>query len=377
MNAHDPTQLPPGLPVPQDDGECDHLGRPPFDRLPESVRLPLTDGGTADLASLSTSLLSAAVFFFYPRTGVPGQAPNRGRAGEEWDEIPGARGCTPQSCGFRDLHGEFAALGVQVFGVSTNTTEHQREFKARQHVPYEFVSDSDLELVRALRLPTFEFPVESGGPSTLIRRMAIFAVEGRIVKVWYPVFPPDQNAATVLEYVRKWRAAKDRPGAAGQGLSIRPIEPRDFTWVREELKRNWGATQISSRGKWFDADRLPGFIAERGVTRIGLVTHTPPERGEECEVVTLSSREQGRGAGELLLRACEAVARNAGCSRVFLTTTNDNLHALGFYQRRGWRLVAVHRGAMDKARAVKPEIPIMGQSGIPLHDEIELERRFS
>ncbi len=376
MNAHDPAHLPPGLPVPQDDGACDHLGRPPFDMLPAGVRLPLTDGRIADLATLSTPPLSAAVFFFYPRTGVPGQPPSRGLAGEDWDEIPGARGCTPQSCGFRDLHGEFASLGVNVFGVSTNTVEHQREFKSRQHIPYEFLSDSGLELVHALRLPTFEFPVESGGggPHTLIRRMAIFAVEGRIVKVWYPIFPPNQNAATVLDYVRRWRDLQERPG---QGLNIRPIEPRDFTWVREELKRNWGATQISSRGKWFDADRLPGFIAERGVSRVGLVTHTPPERGEECEVVTLSCAEQGQGAGGLLLGACEAAARNAGCTRVFLTTTNDNLHALGFYQRRGWRLVAVHRGAMDKARMVKPEIPRMGQSGIPMHDEIELERRFS
>lgn len=160
-------------------------------------------------------------------------------------------------------------------------------------------------------------------------------------------------------------------------LSVRPIESRDLGWVREELHRNWRATQISSRGKWFDADSLPGFVAEAGGSRIGLVTHTAPVRGGECEVVTLSCSEPGRGAGSLLLRACERVAREGGCSRLFLTTTNDNLHALGFYQRRGWRVVALHRGAMDEARRIKPEIPLVGMNGIPMHDEIELELRLS
>ena len=170
-------------------------------------------------------------------------------------------------------------------------------------------------------------------------------------------------------------------------ISIRPIEPRDLTWVREELIRNWHATQISSRGKWFDADRLPGFIAESGVTRVGLATHTPltppsskhPHPPEDCEVITLSCREesQGGGVGSLLLSACEAAARSARAPRIFLTTTNDNLHALRFYQRRGWSLVKVHRNAMDIARQSHPEIPAVGMNGIPLRDEIELERRLA
>ena len=139
-----------------------------------------------------------AVFFFYPRTGEPGKA-----AGPEWDAIPGARGCTPQSCGFRDLDREFTKLGVSVFGVSTQETDYQREFVTRNHVPFELLSDRDLLLTRALRLPTFEYPVEGGGPTTLIKRMAWFVARGSIERIWYPVFPPDRNAETVLAWLRE------------------------------------------------------------------------------------------------------------------------------------------------------------------------------
>lgn len=192
---HDPTQLPPDLPVPTDDGACDHLR----DARVPSVALPCTDGTPRDLASLCGA---PTVLFFYPRTGVPGQPPSLGFSGEEWDSIPGARGCTPQSCSFRDLHADFARLGVNVYGLSTNTLAHQREFKQRMHIPFELLSDSDLALTRSLKLPTFEFPVESGGPNTLIQRMAWFCDGGRIAKVWYPVFPPDRNAADVLAWLR-------------------------------------------------------------------------------------------------------------------------------------------------------------------------------
>jgi peroxiredoxin len=140
----------------------------------------------------------AAVFFFYPRTGEAGKA-----AGPEWDAIPGARGCTPQSCGFRDLHREFAKLGVAVFGISTQETDYQGEFVERNHVPFELLSDRDLLLTRALRLPTFEYPVERGGPTTLIKRMAWYVERGRIEKIWYPVFPPDRNAETVLAWLHE------------------------------------------------------------------------------------------------------------------------------------------------------------------------------
>jgi peroxiredoxin len=193
--SHDPTQLPEDLPVPEDDGACDHLR----DAAIPAVALSVTSGDLLDLRILTRE---PTVLFFYPRTGVPGQPPVLGFGGEEWDSIPGARGCTPQSCGFRDLHSEFAALGVRVFGVSTNSTARQLEFKTRSQVPFEFLSDADLVLTRVLKLPTFEFPVESGGPTTLLRRMAWYCEGSRVVKLWYPVFPANQNAGVVLGWLR-------------------------------------------------------------------------------------------------------------------------------------------------------------------------------
>jgi ribosomal protein S18 acetylase RimI-like enzyme len=154
--------------------------------------------------------------------------------------------------------------------------------------------------------------------------------------------------------------------------------PEDRRWVRDELVRNWGGSEISSLGIWHHADLLPGFVAfmAEGGEAVGLVTHTPPVSGGGCEVITLSACVENRGVGTRLLRACVDRARSAGCTRVFLTTTNDNLRAVGFYQRRGWSLVAVHSGAMDRARNEKPSIPLIGMNGIEMHDEIELERRF-
>ena len=183
--------LPPNLPAPADDGACDHL---PGSQVPP-VRLASTGGRMVDLAEVAAR---PTVFFFYPRTGEPGKA-----AGPEWDAIPGARGCTPQSCGFRDLHREFTKLGVAVFGVSTQETAYQGEFIERNHVPFELLSDRDLLLTQALRLPTFEYPVERGGPATLIKRMAWYVERGRIERIWYPVFPPDRNAETVLAWLHE------------------------------------------------------------------------------------------------------------------------------------------------------------------------------
>ncbi len=143
--------------------------------------------------------------------------------------------------------------------------------------------------------------------------------------------------------------------------------------MRHELVRNWADVAISSLGVWHQADVLPSLIARCDSQRVGLATFTPPLAGGACEVITLSSTLENAGVGAMLLDACVAVARSAGCHRVFLTTTNDNLRAIGFYQKRGWRMVAVHRGAMDRARANKPTIPLIGMNKIPLHDEIEFE----
>ncbi len=207
MNAHDPTKLPTELPTPTDDGAGDHLWNAAIAR----VTLTSTSGRQVNLRELTDT---PTVLFFYPRTGVPGQPPALGFQGETWESIPGARGCTPQSCGFRDLHQEFLMQGVRIFGVSTNTPAHQREFKERMHVPFELLSDSSLKLVDAMKLPTFEFPVESGSPTTLIKRMAWYCDRGRIVQLWYPVFPPDQNASDVLAWLKTRRPAK--PSRADQ-----------------------------------------------------------------------------------------------------------------------------------------------------------------
>jgi peroxiredoxin len=183
--------LPAHLPVPTDDGAADHLAGM---RLPE-IALPATNGSAIRLCDLDK-----AVVFTYPRTGTPDRHP-----GPDWDAIPGARGCTPHSCGFRDLRSEFDSLGVQVLGLSSQTTEFQKEFVERIHFPFPIVSDASLELVRVMRLPTFEYDVAAvggGGPNTLLKRMAWYVEQGVIRHVWYPVFPPDKNAGVVLSWLR-------------------------------------------------------------------------------------------------------------------------------------------------------------------------------
>lgn len=147
-----------------------------------------TAGGTADVSTLS----DLAIIFCYPRTGAPGE-----KIGDDWNSIPGARGCTPQACSFRDELADLRKLGVKhVFGVSTQDTPYQKEVKERLHLPYELLSDENLELVKALDLPTFEWNGER-----LIKRLALAVENGKVTKVWYPVFPPDQNAKTVIEWL--------------------------------------------------------------------------------------------------------------------------------------------------------------------------------
>jgi peroxiredoxin len=182
--THDPTFLPPDLPVPQDDGAARHLAG---ETLPD-VTLPATEGPAVNLAKLA----GRSVVYIYPRTGVPGVDAPPG-----WDDIPGARGCTPQSCSFRDHFAELKTLGVaHVFGLSTQDTDYQREAAKRLHLPFPLLSDAALALTRALDLPTF-----SVAGMTLIKRMAFVIEDGTIVKVFYPVFPPDRNAAEVIAWL--------------------------------------------------------------------------------------------------------------------------------------------------------------------------------
>lgn len=176
------------IPAPLDDGAAAHLLGA---RLP-SVPLPATDGSTVDLASLP----GRTVVYAYPRTGRPGMANPEG-----WDMIPGARGCTPQSCSFRDHFAELRRLGVDhLFGLSTQTTEYQREAAERLHLPFRLLSDAELRLTRAMDLPTFE-----AGGETLLKRLTLVIDGGRIVHLFYPVFPPDRSAGDVLAWLEAQR----------------------------------------------------------------------------------------------------------------------------------------------------------------------------
>jgi peroxiredoxin len=173
-----------GLPVPIDDGAAEHL---PGSEVP-AVALPSTLGGELYLAAAARERLVAYV---YPRTGTPGEPLPEG-----WDDIPGARGCTPQSCAFRDAQQELARQGATLIGISAQMPREQAEFAQREHIPYPLLSDHELKLAGAMDLPTFE---ASG--MRLYKRLTFVAEEGRIVKVFYPVFPPEHNADEVLAWL--------------------------------------------------------------------------------------------------------------------------------------------------------------------------------
>jgi GNAT superfamily N-acetyltransferase len=158
------------------------------------------------------------------------------------------------------------------------------------------------------------------------------------------------------------------------GFRIRVLRTEDGSWVRTLLTQRWYSPRIVTRGRVHQADQLPGFIAEDASGLLGLTTYRL-EAGQ-CEVVTLDSLAGRRGIGTALLAAVQAAARAAGCRRLWLITTNDNLQALRFYQRRGLVLAALHRDALRESRKLKPEIGAIGADGIPLRDEIELELRL-
>ena len=179
--THDVYSLPEGLPVPEDDGGADHLvGMEMPDLVLESSLGPV-------------NVRDLDVLYVYPRSGRPGVPLLPG-----WDETPGARGCTPQSCAFRDLHGELSALGVRVAGLSVQSLDDQLEFAERNRMPYPVVSDPERKLGAALGLPTFEI-----AGLTLYKRITLVAQNGRVVKVFYPVFPPDANAGDVLAWLKQ------------------------------------------------------------------------------------------------------------------------------------------------------------------------------
>lgn len=183
----DLTTLPENLPVPEDDGACDHLAGM---KIPD-IALPSTSGNDISLASLS----GRNVVFCYPRMGDGGAVP------DDWNAIPGARGCTPESCGFRDLYREFETLGFRVFGISSQTPAEQTEGRSRLQLTYPLLSDHKLALARALDLPTFEWR-----DMTCIKRLTMIIKEGVIEHVFYPIFPPDTHADHVLAWLKQRHA---------------------------------------------------------------------------------------------------------------------------------------------------------------------------
>ncbi len=178
------------IPAPVDDGGANHL----TGRMMPDVALPATDGQRISLAGRPGTV----VVFAYPRTGTPGQI----SLVDNWDMIPGARGCTPQTCAFRDLAAELRTAGVtEIFGLSTQDTDYQREVVERLHLPFPILSDAGLALTRALDLPTMQV-----ADMLLLKRLALVIRDGTIAKVFYPVFPPDRNAPDVLAWLEEHRA---------------------------------------------------------------------------------------------------------------------------------------------------------------------------
>ena len=183
----DPYTLPDDLPAPVDDGAADHLQGT---RLPPGLALPATDGSEVELAAAP----DRTVVYAYPWTGRPDEP----LLADDWDLIPGARGCTPETCGFRDHHADLLEAGAgAVFGLSTQDTAYQRELADRLRLPFAILSDAELTLTEALSLPTFEVAGE-----TLVKRLTLLLRGGSIERVWFPVFPPDRHAGELLAWLR-------------------------------------------------------------------------------------------------------------------------------------------------------------------------------
>ena len=185
MSWPDPPPLPPGLPAPEDDGAADHLAGWRVER----VRLPATTGHEVLLGDTARP----TVLFCYPRMGQPDAPP----LVSDWDGIPGARGCTSEACGFRDVYAEFTAAGLDVYGVSTEDGASQKAAATRLGLPFPLLSDAGLRLATAWRLPTFAV-----AGHTLLKRLTLLLRDGVVTTVWYPVFPPDRHALEVLDAAR-------------------------------------------------------------------------------------------------------------------------------------------------------------------------------
>ena len=252
MDAPDLLRLPEGLPVPVDDGAASHL---PGRAMP-ALSLPATDGRQVALDALGSG---RTVVYIYPMTGRPGVDLPEG-----WDDIPGARGCTPESCAFRNLYADLQAAGAaQVFGLSSQPTDYQAEAVDRLHLPFAMLSDEHLALVGALGLPTF-----SVDGMTLYRRLTMIVTDGAIEHVFYPVFPPDQHAQEVLDWLRAHLtelAAEQRDlppvGVGGYASGTRQEARLAVEDLDEHPGPGRGELQIVGSG------RLPGVGGETRVHR--------------------------------------------------------------------------------------------------------------
>jgi peroxiredoxin len=186
MQRHDNLfHLPHDLPIPEDDGACAHLPGMAF----PSIALISTDSLKIDVSKLHDPV----VLYCYPRTGLPDKDPPTG-----WNQIPGARGCTPQCLGYRESYDIFKKLGIQVFGFSVQSTEYQMEAANRLNLPFPLLSDSEFQVTNQLNLPTFEI-----ASMRVIKRLTMLILNGKIIKVFYPIFPPDKDAETVLKWVNE------------------------------------------------------------------------------------------------------------------------------------------------------------------------------
>ncbi len=163
--------------------------------------------------------------------------------------------------------------------------------------------------------------------------------------------------------------------AAEPALAVRAVTPADAEWIRQHVTDTWHAEIVVSHGEVFRPHELPGFIALSKGEAVGLVTYRID--GDGCEIVTIDSTRPGSGVGTMLIDTVKEVATRTGCGRLWLLTTNDNLNAIGFYQKRGFSLVRVHVGAATEARRLKPAIPLIGFGGIPVKDDIELEMQLA
>ena len=318
--------LPDNLPIPLDDKLVDHL---------QGLKIPPVDlrSTSGAVINLEEAANDPMVLFIYPRAGSP-ISPNKNV--EAWDLLPGARGCTPQTCGYRDLHQEFLALGVQVFGLSIQSPEIQQEFAHRMQIPFQILSDENYKFTDALKLPTFEFEGER-----LIKRMAFFITESRIQKIFYPVFPPDQNASDVLQ----WLTDETRPF---KFLHIRPIDSTDFAqWLPlweayNSFYKRTVPLEISAK-TWErflnPSEPMFALVAESKGQIVGFVHYlfhrnTATEH-DVCYLQDLFTAEPARaqGVGKALINAVYEKAKNKGSDRVYWQTHKSNEIAKALYDK--------------------------------------------